>query len=461
MDLVPAMDAIYLWAEKPASPLHVIALQLYRPPDDAGADHLDALHTEMLDASRLKRAFRRRPVRSWRTGGQYAWVADEDVDLSLHVRRAALPRPGRIRELLEYVGQWHEVPLARDRPLWEARLVEGLDDGRFALLTKMHHSSFDGVNMGRHLLGGLSPDPAARGVTAPWQQSRDRVAKGRPRRGRPSLRSRVTGAVRAVGGVAASTPRLAGAAVTALTDRSSVPFAAPMTRFNDPVGSARRFAGDSWPVERLGAVARRTGTSRNDVALAMCGGALRAYLDELGELPGASLVAMMPVSLEPTDPARAARDGNSWAAVLCALATEIDDPVTRLRRIHVTTTREKQLMADLDGISATTLSALTMGGAAPISVPGLPRSPRPAFSLVVSNIPAVKHRLYLDGCELTENHPVSMVSDGQALNVTMVSYAGRLAFGISGCAKSVPRLQRLLTGLEDALVDLEKATADL
>lgn len=135
--------------------------------------------------------------------------------------------------------------------------------------------------------------------------------------------------------------------------------------------------------------------------------------------------------------------------------------MARLRRIHATTVREKQLMADLDGVSATTLSAITMAGAAPISLPGLPRSPRPAFTLVVSNIPAVKHRLYLDGCELTENYPVSMVSDGQALNITMVSYAGELAFGISGCARSVPRLQRLLGGLDDALTDLEKATADL
>lgn len=167
MRLVPPADALYLWAESPRSPAHVIALQIFEPPPGAGPELLDELYAAMTDRDAVKPAFRRRPYRSVATAGQYAWAYD-DIDLGLHVRRVALPRPGRVRELLEHLADFHATLLARDRPLWQAHLVEGLADGRFALLTKMHHACFDGVNMARHVLGGLSADPGARGCSAPW-----------------------------------------------------------------------------------------------------------------------------------------------------------------------------------------------------------------------------------------------------------------------------------------------------
>ncbi|GAA4737208.1 wax ester/triacylglycerol synthase family O-acyltransferase [Actinomycetospora chibensis] len=456
------MDAVYLWGEGPGSPSHVIALQLFRPPEGAGPELLDALHEGMTDPEHVKRSFRRRPVRSWSTAGQFAWVVDDDIDMALHVHRVGLPRPGRVRELFEHLGEWHGVPLARDRPLWEAHLVEGLADGRFALCTKMHHASFDGVNMGRHLLGGLSTDPSARGGTAPWMTPP--AQRGVPRTPRPesSWGETARGVVDAVGSVARSLPSLADAGYTALREQSvALPYDAPATRLNGPVSSARRFAGDSWPVDRLRSVARRTGTTSNDVALAMCAGALRTYLDERGELPDEPLVGMVPVSLEGTDPHGAAREGNAWAAVLCGLATDVDDPLARVGAVHSSMRRSKDLMASLDPVSASTVSALTMGGAVPISVPGLPRLPRPPFNLIISTVPAARETLYLDGCELTDNYPISMVLDGQALNITIIPYAERMAFGITGCHRSVPRLQRLLVHLETALADLEKETADL
>lgn len=121
-------------------------------------------------------------------------------------------------------------------------------------------------------------------------------------------------------------------------------------------------------------------------------------------------------------------------------------------------TRSKNLMESLDTVSASVVGAVTMGGAVPISVPGLPRLPRPPFNLIISTVPATRETLYLDGCELTDNYPVSMVLDGQALNITMIPYVDRIAFGISGCHRSVPHLQRLLVHLDTALEDLEKAT---
>jgi diacylglycerol O-acyltransferase / wax synthase len=463
-NLLPAMDALYLWGESSRSPAHVIALQIFQPPEGSGPELLDELYAAMTDESALKTAFRRRPYRSAATAGQYAWAIDDDVDMTLHVRRVALPRPGRVRELLEHVGDFHAVQLNRDRPLWEAHLVEGLEDGRFALCTKLHHSSFDGVNMGRHLLGGLSRDPADRSGAAPWIVPDRTRPPRRPRTGAAdrswlaSLGQQVLGAASQAGG---SVQALATNGFTAVRDgQFTLPFSAPRTILNTPVSSARRFAGDAWQIDRLREVARRTDTTINDVALTMCAGALRDYLIERDALPQDPLVAMVPVSLTSTDPAEEARDGNSWAAVLCNLGTDCDDSLTRLRRIHTSMRRSKRFLSQLDPVTAATISATTLGGVVLNSLPGLPQPPRPAFNLVISNVPAVSETLYLNGSELIDSYPVSVVTDGQAMNITLVSYAGRLAFGITGCRRSVPHLQRLLTYLEDTLTNLEKATSD-
>jgi WS/DGAT/MGAT family acyltransferase len=276
--------------------------------------------------------------------------------------------------------------------------------------------------------------------------------------------SQISGAVSQVGEVASAVggtvAALAGNGLSAARDGDVVlPFTAPKTIFNGQVSSARRFAGDAWPIDRLRKVARQTDTSINDVALTMCAGALRAYLIEEDALPSDSLVAMVPVSLTPTDPGAAARDGNSWAAVLCNLGTDCADPLVRLRRIHTSMRRSKNLMSELDPVTAGAISATTLGGVVLNSIPGMPMPPRPPFNLVISNVPAVNKRLYLDGCELTDAYPVSVVTDGQALNMTLVSYADNLAFGITGCHRSVPHLQRLLPHLEQTLAGLEDAVA--
>src|SRR5882757_249898 len=234
MRLVPPTDALYLWAESQRSPAHVIALQIFQPPPGAGPELLDELYAAMTDQDALKPAFRRRPYRSPATAGQYAWAMDDDVDMTLHVRRVALPRPGRVRELLEHVADFHATLLDRDRPLWQAHLVEGMADGRFALCTKMHHASFDGVNMGRHVLGGLSPDPAERGCAAPWIVPSRRRTSSRPPRpathpsGAPSLTSIGKGALDVATRVGGTLEALATSGVSSVRNgQLTLPFSAP------------------------------------------------------------------------------------------------------------------------------------------------------------------------------------------------------------------------------------------
>ncbi len=376
------------------------------------------------------------------------------------MRRVGLPRPGRIRELLEHVADFHAVRLNRDRPLWEAHLVEGLEDGRFALCTKMHHSQFDGVNI---LLGGFSPDPADRIGTAPWITTRTpprRAGTGaRPGTGSEIKVDSLTALGRKIGDIASQiggvAPRIGGTVQASPATGSC----RPRRRAHAALHRAEHHAQhhgqlrpplrrDAWPIDRLRKVAHHTDTSINDVALTMCAGVLRAYLIDHNALPTESLVATVPVSLTPTDRRAAAREGNSWAAVLCNLGTDCDDNLTRLRRIHASMRRSKNLMPALDPVTATAISASTLGGVALNSIPGLPLPPRPPFNLVISNVPSVTKKLYLNGCELTDAYPVSVVTDGQALNMTLVSYPDQLAFDITGCRRSVPHLQQLLPHLE-------------
>jgi hypothetical protein len=140
--------------------------------------------------------------------------------------------------------------------------------------------------------------------------------------------------------------------------------------------------------------------------------------------------------------------------VLCSLATDIPDGLERLRQVHASMRRSKQLMSGLDPVTASALSAGVLGGALLSLLPGPPPLP-PAFNLVISNVPAAKRTLYLDGCELTDNYPVSVVTDGQALNITLISYVDRIAFGVSGCRRSVPELDRIPVHLDAALRELE------
>jgi WS/DGAT/MGAT family acyltransferase len=193
----------------------------------------------------------------------------------------------------------------------------------------------------------------------------------------------------------------------------------------------------------------------NDVVLAMCSGALRDYLLELDALPDAPLVAMTPVSLRGEEVEGEEETGNAVATILCNLATDVADPEARLLAIRASMLRGKAAMSGLNQPQATALSAMVM---APLVLPqlGLHRL-RPPYNLVISNVPGPREPLYWNGARLQGLYPLSIPTHGQALNITVASYAGQLQFGLTGCRRTVPRLQRLLGGLDESLGALEDA----
>lgn len=456
-------SSIFLLAETREHPMHVGGLQLFRPPE--GADVLDvrAMFDAAVATGEAAPLFRKRARRSLTSLGQWGWERDATFDLEYHVRRSALPQPGRVRELLALCSRLHSTLLDRHRPLWELHLIEGLDDGRFALYFKAHHALIDGVSALRMTSRMLSADPTERNMPAPWAvRARARAASHEGDRGPLSLPlSAVRAAVSGAGDAAGVLPHLAGAVRRAMRDQAaSLSLSAPRTMLNVPITGARRFAAQSWPIERIRAIAHAGGASVNDVVLALCSGALRAYLANLGELPDSPLIAMVPVSLHARSRAEHPGDGggNSVGAVMCNLGTQLDDPAKRLACIRDSMADGKQWLSGLTNLQILALSAV---GISPLllEILGLHGVSSPPFNLVISNVPGPREPRYWNGARLDGLYPLSIPLNGQALNITCTSYADAIAFGLTGCRRTLPSMQRLLTHLDEELVALERAVA--
>jgi diacylglycerol O-acyltransferase len=454
---MPITDAVFLLAERREQPMHVGGLQLFELPPGADQQWVRDLYHEVLGTPDVSLMFRRRPYRSLTTLGAWGWQEDPDVDLEHHVRHSALPRPGRVRELLALTSRLHGTLLDRHRPLWEAHLIEGLEGRRFAVYTKIHHAVVDGVSALRLLEHSLSADPDARNTPMPWTIEPPR----RPPADAPGTVESLLGipraALSAAGEIVGLAPLAARAAVKALMDQSSyLPSLAPKTIFNASITGARRYAAQSWPMSRIRGVAQETGTTINDVVLAMCAAALRTYLDSIGALPDAPLVAMTPVSL------RREKDevgGNAVGAILCNLATDVDDPAKRLEAIHESMEQGKQSLRSMSSTQVMLASAATLMPMVFTMVAGLRRVASPAYNLVISNIPGPKEALYWNGARLEGVYPLSIPMEGQALNITVTSYNGNVDFGLTGCRRTVPHLQRMLDYLETGLAELETVAA--
>jgi diacylglycerol O-acyltransferase / wax synthase len=459
MPAMPITDAAFLLVEARERPTHVGGLQVFDLPPGADGEFLREMYRQAVEVEEVHPFYRRRPHRSLATLGQWEWIDDDQLDLEYHVRHSALPHPGRVRELLALISRLHGTLLDRNRPLWEGHLIEGLEDNRFAVYTKMHHAMVDGVSALRILQESLSEDPAETGMLMPWARPA-RQRRHRPDPGRVSPLNAVlgvgTGAVRLARGTAGVGVAAAGAALAALREEAAaMPFQAPKTIFNTTITGARRFAADSWPLDRIRAVGKAGGATVNDTVLAMCSGALRSYLLEQGELPDKPLVAMVPVSLRGSEGSGDA--GNAVGSILCNLATDLADPADRLERIVSSMNQAKQRLAGLSPNQVVALSALWMSGllVGPLLRVGWPGPP--PFNLVISNVPGPRQPLYFNGARLQGLYPLSIPMDGQAFNITVTSYAADMGFGLTGCRRNVPHLQRILVHLDSALTELEKA----
>ncbi|MFC6287630.1 wax ester/triacylglycerol synthase family O-acyltransferase [Nocardioides sp. GCM10027113] len=471
----------FLLAENRSMPMHVGGLQLFRKPEGAGPDYVREMYLAMRDVEEVAPLFLKHPHRSVKTAGQLVWREDEQFDIEHHVRHSALPQPGRVRELLELCSRLHSTRLAWERPLWEAHVIEGMADGRVAMYTKTHHALVDGVSAMRLLQSVLTTDPDQRGMPAPWA-ARPRPSEapsdpgGSSDSGATATAPATGGAVspadlpleafRTAMGITAEAAGLPAALVRTLTrsvrnETSALSLYAPRTILNRTITGSRRFAAQDWPVERLRAIGKATGTTLNDVVLAMCSGALRSYLDELNALPDAPLVAMVPVGLKAKESQLPSLEGgNAVGAVMVQLGTNLADPAQRLATVHRSMLDGKEALSSMTPIQILAMSAI---GQAPAILTPLFRMQglvRPPYNTIISNVPGPRTTHYWNGAELLGTYPLSIPINGMALNITCTSYDGKMCFGLTGCRRTLPHLQRLLAFLDDEVAALEKA-ADL
>lgn len=441
-------DVAFLLLERRHQPLHVGALSLFTPPAGSPPGFASKLATQLAVSSSVAPPFDRRPLSRL---GVFYWEDDPHFDLAHHFVHMALPRPGRIRELLAMVSRVHSAHLDRAYPLWRVYLIEGLEDGRIATYMKIHHSVVDGVSGIRLFMKSMSDDALhSAGMPPPWE-----IGSGH--RPTPVLREAIRKADR-LRAAAISAPRVLRELQQTFRDaRARHPdvvtaLKAPRCILNQKITASRRFAAQSYSTARMRAVARTLGGTLNDVVMAMCASALRRYLTDLNALPDKPLVAGVPVSLHRDR--EHAEPGNAVTFMLATLATDVADPLKRFAAIKGSMDYNKQRF---QAMSQTELLAYALGLMAPGLINMAGSWERMPINVVISHVPGPRTPMFWQGCQLNGMYPVSLVMDGIALNITLVSRADQVDFGLIACRRTLPSVQRLLDHLEEALVELEKA----
>lgn len=388
------------------------------------------------------------------------WVDDPNLDLDFHVRGLALPAPGNDDQLAKQVARLAAIPLDRAHPLWEVYVIEGLAKDRVAIMSKMHHAAIDGKSGMRILATLMSPKKDAAAPPAP----RESVAEAVPSE-MQMLAKGISGLVFKPGHAVRLVWRGLSEAVPATRKLSDVdiplaPPVAPRLPFNQTLSARRTYAFGSLDLNQVKAVKNALGVSVNDVVLAVCSGAVRRWLIDHDALAEGPALAMVPVSVRPPNMENAA--GNQVTSVPVTLATDLEEPLERLRSIHEGMQIAKtqvhavpaSLLLDVGQLSIPLASEVMARVSA--SMRWADRVPLP-FNVIISNVPGPRQPLYFAGGLVEGVFPVSMISDGMGLNITLNSYLDHLDFGLVSTPELMPDLWKLMDYLRESLDELTAA----
>lgn len=467
MKQLGGIDAAFLYMETPETPMHVAGLTLFEPP----ATLSGTFHAHFLEFLRgrihLAPILRKRLARTVFELDHPGWVDAGAIDWDYHVRRHVLPAPGSLHQLEDLVGELHATVLDRSRPLWQFTVVEGLDDGNVAIYSKVHHAAVDG-GAGMAIAAALYDlGPKPRAVKPPPPEP--------PAKRKPTVEERaVLGVHDFVASIARqhlkameAVPQALNQALgllapkpgseTVLPDLGDL--IAPKTPFNVTIGAARSYAARALSLTDAKIVAKATGAKINDVVMAVCAGALRPYLQNRKALPRKPLVAFVPISLREPGNADAS---NQVFGMNCAIATQLSDPLARLKAIRKASGGSKTLAGGVKDVAPKDFSLL----GAPVLLPGLAQLygasrladllPQ-AVNLTISNVPGPPVPLFCAGARILAMWPVSIPVHGIALNITVQSYQDQLDFGLTACRRAVPDIAELADLLAPALAELKAA----
>lgn len=469
---VSSLDAGMLYVETEEMPMHTMGVLLIEPPEGAGTSAMELVRDALEERLHLIPPFRRKLVQGPLKIGDPYWIEDPEFDLDKHVSHHVLPPPGGRFELDSLIGELAGGCLSRDKPLWEMAVIEGLHDGKTALVAKVHHATMDG-GRGAALMGqlfstephGQVPPPEEPWVpeaapTTPWLLADTvRTLLGKPRR----VAAAATGVVSGIRG----RRKLSGG--PAQEDKADKPglFEAPSTTFNRALTRTRAVGLCDVPLEDVKSIGRALGATVNDVVLAAACASVRTWLLSHGGLPDRPLVAVVPVSLRKEGDRQ---DGNRITVMRVRLPMNIEDPIERLRAIHAATQSGKKghsrgvgggggggalkHLADIvTNISVPLVLSELLGSYALVAE----RIP-PMWNLVISNIAGSPVPLYFGGTRLRQLYPLGPIQHGAGVNITVLSTDGRLCFGALACKDLVPDVEDIAAEFEEEIQRLKGLT---
>ncbi len=462
MEQLGGLDAAFLYCETPTTHLHVCGLLLLDPSTMPSGYSYELIRSMAYERLPGIPAVRQKLAWAPFNLGRPFWVDDPALDIERHLHRIVLEAPGDERALANVVGDIASWSLRRDLPLWEMWVIEGLADGRFAILVKMHHSTIDGVS-GANIMGHLLDLESAPPKRSP--SSNDWRSKHPPNKFEllgHSVAERLSEPLELARLVPATAFRL-GTTLWRIGKKArngasaTMPFTAPRTSFNATITARRSVAFTDVSLADIKTVKDAFGVTVNDVVTAVVGGALRTYLEDRGELPDHSLIAAAPVSVHDQT---ANRTGVTKVSVMFStLATDEKDPVERLRAIASANSVAKEIhkMVGADTLMRWAehfwLNAFALGARLYSTLHVADHHPV-VHNLILSNVPGPPVPLYLAGARLVGLYPLGPITDGAGLNVTVLSEEDRVGFGIITCPDLVPQIWDLADCIPGALREL-------
>lgn len=457
---ISGLDATFLYAETPTSPMNVGSVVIIE-----GSLKYKDFRKLIMSRIHMIPKFRRRLMYVPFSVDHPYWVDDPDFNIDMHIKNVALPKPGDWKQLRRMASREFSEPLDQSRPLWSFTFVEGLDNlsqvkkGSVAIISKVHHVAIDGM-AGAGLLAVLFDfSPEARDIPEP-----------KPYKPKP-LPNELTLMMKSSVGFAKDPlkfPRLIKESLEATVkagfvtraqhlDLPTAPFTAPKTPLNGIISAERKWNTSIISLTRVKRLKNIMGTTVNDVLLAICAGALRRYLKEKRKLPKKPLVAMVPISTRQ----EAGTDGNELSAMLVQLATDIEDPIERLEKIHENTIKGKTYQG---ATGAKTLSNLAES--VPFGVANqaarlysrfhLAKMHNPVFNVVITNVPGPQIPIYLHGHKMLHIMGMAPIIDGMGLIITILSYGDEITISPTTDKYSMPDSTAFSNYILDSANELEK-----
>ena len=470
MHQLTGMDASFLYLATANAPMHISGLCIYdQSTAPEGKVRFKEIIDNMSERVRALPPMTRKLVEVPMKLDHPYWVSDGHFDPEFHIRHLALPAPGDWRQLCILISRLHARPLDRQHPLWEAYVIEGLDNvegcpkGSYAVFTKTHHAAVDGTS-------GMEMTAAMHDLTPDYKGVKPAAVievDSMPSRGELLMRAQINRIKKPFEFIGVARNTMPAMAKTFMAQRRGDLMKnpeAPRTRFNGKVSPHRVFNAVTFELQDIKDIKNSiAGVTVNDVALAICGGALRKYLIHHGELPEQSLAAMAPVNIRSTDDETG---GNMVSAMTVQIRTDIEDPIERLAAVNEGTLGAKELQNGVGAKSMTDYSqfipsTLTALAARLASDWGLMNRMKPTFNCVITNVPGPQFPLYATGAKMVASFGTGPVLDGLALFHAIGSYMGQFMISATSCREIMPDPDFYRQCLQESFEELKAATAAL